>query len=99
MSQNFWRHILGKLIDRQDESSSFLLQTLEALIINDWQMRQAAAFLHVHYNTLKYRIKKLEEILEINGLQEGKQRFEVTLAFMLYRLEHNNLLRIPQKNQ
>lgn len=92
MSQNFWRHILGKLIDRQDESSSFLLQTLEALIINDWQMRPTAEFLHIHYNTLKYRIKKLEEILEIDGLQEGKQRFEVTLAFMLYRLEHSKSL-------
>jgi purine catabolism regulator len=97
MSQNFWRHILGKLIDRQDESSSSLIQTLEALIANDWQMRPTAEFLHVHYNTLKYRIKKLEEILGIDGLQEGKQRFEVTLAFMLYTLEHNNLLQITSQ--
>lgn len=100
MSQYFWRHILGKLIDKinkQDEGSSSLMQTLEALIANNWQMRPTAEFLHIHYNTLKYRIKKLEEVLEIDGLQEGKQRFEVTLAFMLYRLEHNDLLHITQK--
>ncbi len=92
ISRNFWRKTLGKLIDMKDESSLFLFQTLEALISNDWQLKQTADFLHIHYNTLKYRIKRLEDILGIDGLSEGKRRFDISLAFMLYKLENSDPL-------
>ncbi len=92
ISRNFWRKTLGKLIDTKDESSLFLFQTLEALISNDWQLKQTADFLHIHYNTLKYRIKRLEDILGMDGLSEGKRRFDISLAFMLYKLENSDPL-------
>lgn len=84
-SKSFWKSVLGNLVDSSESSvkTSLLMGTLQALIEHDWQPKPVSNVLGVHYNTVKYRIKLLEELLG-KDLSHGTQRFEVTLAFLLF---------------
>ena len=84
-SKSFWRDVLGNLVDPSSDSAKnpLLMETLRILIENDWQPRRVSELLGVHYNTIKYRIKLLEELLSAD-LGQGSTRFQVSLAFLLF---------------
>ena len=89
-SKSFWKDILGNLVDSSSATSAkhpFLMETLQALIEHDWQPKAVANLLGVHYNTVKYRIKLLEELLG-KDLSHGAKKFEVTLAFLLFSADN-----------
>ena len=86
VSKRFWQGILGELIRLQKEelSAPWLMETLQALVEHNWELKLVSSLLDIHYNTLRYRIKLLEDILGMD-LSHGGKRFEVTLAFKLYK--------------
>lgn len=63
--QEFQIRILGKLIDHDLEYESELIPTIKSLIDNRMQISTTAKDLFIHENTLRNRIKKIEEISNI----------------------------------
>jgi purine catabolism regulator len=62
-----------------------LLETLLCLEENDSNLRHAAQRLSLHYNTLKYRMTKIWELLEIDP-EDKEERFNLSMATRIYKL-------------
>lgn len=54
---------LGPVLRMGEPERSEMFQTLETLIEHNMNMAEAARHLHYHYNTLRYRLAKLERLL------------------------------------
>ncbi|WP_449623131.1 CdaR family transcriptional regulator, partial [Robertmurraya sp. Marseille-Q9965] len=57
----FIKRTISSLLDDQE-----LIVTLKKLIENHFSMKKTAETLHVHINTLHYRLKKINEITKLN---------------------------------
>jgi sugar diacid utilization regulator len=55
-------------------------ETLEAFLDANGSIRDAARHLHVHANTLRYRLARIEAACELN-LDDPRCRFDLQLAF------------------
>ncbi|PLR86749.1 hypothetical protein CVD25_18335 [Bacillus canaveralius] len=62
--KEFYDHILGKLQRYDEVNESELMYTLEQFANNQYDLKKASEALFLHRNTLRYRIKKIEEILD-----------------------------------
>jgi purine catabolism regulator len=59
----FAEETLGPVLSMGEPERSEMFQTLQALIEHNMNMAEAARNLHYHYNTLRYRLAKLERLL------------------------------------
>jgi purine catabolism regulator len=76
---------IGKLKQYDKKYGTEFFQTL--VCINDcgWNLRKTAEKLYIHYNTIKYRYKKIADILNSN-LDDSEERFAMSLAIKLIRM-------------
>lgn len=65
--------------------NSELLDTLEAYLRSGAKATEAAKRLSLHRNTLSYRLRRVEELLELE-LSQPRTRFELYAAIEAYRL-------------
>lgn len=65
------------------------LETLGCLIETDKNHKKTAERLHIHPNTLYYRLKKIEETLQIS-LTHGQEWMDLVIAFKLFVSGHKN---------
>lgn len=65
-SDDYFSHDLLKLINKDTESQTDLLKTLEVYLANNGKGKQSANELFIHPNTLNYRIKQIQEITDID---------------------------------
>ncbi|HZE66172.1 MAG TPA: helix-turn-helix domain-containing protein [Sporichthyaceae bacterium] len=70
---------LGPLIDADAQSGSDYVRTLDAYLSCDRHLERTAACLHVHPNTVRYRIAKAQEKLGVD-LHDVENRFLLELA-------------------
>ncbi len=56
------RAVLGRLEDWDHEHGANLIETLRAFLEQGGRWREAAARLHIHHNTLRYRIDRVESL-------------------------------------
>lgn len=82
--KDFIQEVLGPLLDYEHARKGDLLQTLYVFLECNQQGKIAAETLHIHPNTLNYRIKRIEEILAID-LSDSKQLLNVHLAINVYQ--------------
>lgn len=74
---------LGPLMaDKKNES---LLETLEVLCSEGFQLANTARRLGIHISTLRYRVERIETLLG-TPLEDQGNRFELQVAVALYRL-------------
>ncbi|HPD96803.1 MAG TPA: PucR family transcriptional regulator ligand-binding domain-containing protein [Synergistales bacterium] len=59
------------------------LETLYVLCRNGWNLRSSAAEMHLHYNTLRYRIRQISEIVSFD-IEDPETRQELLIALKLY---------------
>ena len=78
----FYRKTLGKLIGYDDSKNAELVQTLEGFFACHGNLSQTAARLHIHRNTLTYRLEQIANITQLD-LDDPDARFSLMLALKL----------------
>ncbi|WP_369138071.1 helix-turn-helix domain-containing protein [Modestobacter versicolor] len=73
---------LGPLLRSDATGGTEYVPTLEAYLRNDRNLNRTAAALHVHANTVRYRVTKIEELLRAS-LRDVDDRFRLESALRL----------------
>jgi PucR family transcriptional regulator, purine catabolism regulatory protein len=81
-AQRFYRKTLGRLIAHDDNKHAELVETLEAFFASHGNLSQTANRLHIHRNTLTYRLERIAAITQLN-LDDPDARFSLQLALKL----------------
>lgn len=73
---------LGTILEYDKRNHTNLMETMKALIDTNFNYKKAAEILFLHYNTIRYRAKKLQEL----GIsfEQGQNLAEVVFAYNIY---------------
>lgn len=82
VAETFVQHVLGPLVE-SGPSRRDLLDTL-GIFFETNSLKDTAKRLHVHYNTVVYRLEQLEHVLS-RDIQNYHQRLELLLATLLWK--------------
>jgi purine catabolism regulator len=77
--------LLGRLVEHDSAHGSSLVDSLRAYIEANGRWAEAAAELHVHRHTLRYRVRKIEELTG-RDLGNAGDRLELWLALRAHQL-------------
>lgn len=83
--EDYCQDILGPVIEYDLKNSSDLLTTLNFIVLADGNLKNAAARMFVHYNTIRYRYKRIMELLE-RDLDSISALEDVYIALKIYWL-------------
>ncbi len=78
----FYRKTLGKLLANDGGKNAELVDTLEAFFACHGNLSQTAVQLHIHRNTLTYRLERISAITQLD-LDDPDARFSLQLALKL----------------
>ena len=81
----FYRATLATLAEYDRKQRAELLKTLEAFFANLGNLARTADALHVHRNTLLYRLERIREISGLN-LDDAEDRLALWLALKAHRI-------------
>lgn len=81
----FSREVLGKLADYDARRGADLIPTVRTYLRTDCSVKDAAEALVVHPNTVRYRLRRVEDLLEISLANEA-DRLQLNLALMIASL-------------
>lgn len=85
--QEYSERILRPLIDYDTKYHTQILETAIAYIEKDQSIKRTAEALYQHDNTIRYRIKKMKEILDMTHL-EGSFNEQLSIAVKIYLLRN-----------
>ncbi len=80
----FARAVLGPVLDHDRERGVDLVETLDAFLRNGGHWQQVAQGLHLHVNTLRYRIGRVEELTG-RSLSSFEERVNLFIALEALR--------------
>lgn len=81
-ASRFYRKTLGRLLAFDKEKHAELVATLEGFFACHGNLSQTAARLHIHRNTLTYRLEQISNITQLD-LDDPDARFSLQLALKL----------------
>ncbi|WP_026678850.1 PucR family transcriptional regulator [Fictibacillus gelatini] len=84
-ASGYFNHSLKKLYDYDRLHKTNLYETLETFLNHDMNAHEAAKALHVHLNTLTYRLKRISEIGAID-LKDPNQKIMLFIDLKIQRL-------------
>ena len=84
-SRTYVEFVLGPLLHQDSDYASELLDTLSAYLDSNASYAGAAKSLHLHVNTVRYRIEKISDLLRVD-LASADGRGAIWLAMRLYRI-------------
>ena len=84
----YYDAIIQKLIAHDDIYQSNLLDTARAYIKSDGDIKGTADTMFQHANTIRYRIKKIKSLLNLDEIQ-GMKYETLAVAIHLYELNNN----------
>jgi purine catabolism regulator len=76
---------LGPLLDLPEPSRSDLLKSLSVLSSTRFNVAESARILHYHYNTMRYRVTKLERMLGPFA-DESSAQLRIGVALQILRM-------------
>jgi sugar diacid utilization regulator len=79
------RQVLGPVLERDARTGSALLRTLESYLGAGCDARACARELYVHVNTVKYRLRQVQELCGLD-LRDPHDLLRVTMARLIVRL-------------
>lgn len=83
--KDYYLETLGKIIEVDKQSNGELMLTLETLYDNNMDWKKTADQLFTHVNTLRYRAKKIEELLNID-LNKMENQINLYIALKIRAL-------------
>ncbi|WTW93111.1 helix-turn-helix domain-containing protein [Streptomycetaceae bacterium NBC_01309] len=83
--ERFAAEVLGPLADPQDAETAELRRTLQVLLETNLNVAETSRRLYVHYNTLRYRIGKLERLVG-PFTQDSRLRLDLLIALEIVHL-------------
>ncbi len=83
--KEYYETILGNLEKYDASNDGDLMVTLETFAANHFDITQTSKALFLHRNTLRYRLKRIEEILNIK-LDDFNIKLDISAAFKIKQL-------------
>ena len=77
--KRFVDETLGPLLRYQEGRRTPLVETLEHLSAEHWNRRAASRALHLHVNSLSYRVQRIEALLGVS-LEDAETRVALSIA-------------------
>lgn len=88
--QDFYLKLITPLQNYDEKNCTEILNTAIAYIENDGNIKNTAVSLFQHENTIRYRINKIKEILNMKD-QNGSFYEQLSIAIKIYKLSNNSL--------
>jgi purine catabolism regulator len=85
--EHFSNDVLGKLVAYDHRRDTELIKTLEVYFACNGNLKKMSESLYTHYNTILYRLNRIQEIIELN-LENEEHRFAIQTA-----LKANHILK------
>lgn len=85
-SVSFVEETLGALLAYDQQNHTELVTTLDSYLAHGSNLNRTAETLHLHRNSLAYRIRRIEEVAGVS-LDDSENCFRMQLALKLHRLE------------
>lgn len=83
--RGYSRRCLGRIVSFDKESDGELFSTLRAYVEQSGDLQSVSDKIHVHKNTVRYRINKVRELL---GMEDDPTFFEqIAIAVRIYELD------------
>lgn len=79
---SFVRNVLAPLLDSDAETGGSLVETIGVMFDCGWSRKLAASKLHLHPNTVDYRIRQAERLMAVQ-FDQGRPMFKILLALQL----------------
>ncbi|MEW9672132.1 helix-turn-helix domain-containing protein [Ammoniphilus sp. 3BR4] len=81
---DFIQEVLGPIIEYEQSRKGELLETLFVYLQCNQNIKESADALHVHVNTLNYRLKRIEEILSIDFKESNLLNIHLAISMYQY---------------
>lgn len=83
--ERFYSYAIESLVEYDKRKSTELIKTLEAYFTYNGNLKKMAGMLFTHYNTISYRINRIEEITGISlGNADDRLSLEIALKIKHY---------------
>jgi len=81
----FLEETIGRVVEYDEQNDGDMARTLETYFSYLGNLARAAGALHLHRNSLSYRLRRIEELLGVS-LEDAEACFRIQLALKLHRL-------------
>ena len=79
---------MEKLLKQDEENETELAETLYAYLICERNISAAADYLYIHRNTMTYRLKKIESLVNID-YDDPKERQYLIISYEMHKIKRD----------
>jgi len=87
--RDYYRDTITRLEEYDQRNDSELVRTLEVFFEQDGNIKKTAEKMYVHYNTIRYRIERIQAITGMD-LNNGHHKLDLQIGLKISRLFKNN---------